>query len=231
MRKVGPRSILAPLALAVALLGVGAPAEAGFLVNGDFSQGLTGWTTTPADSVSVVNQVAILSESTTATEVDLFQDFTIPTGATTLTFTLASLTTEPASSSNFPDAFGASLLKPTTLESLVPTVNTSTDSFYTRDLVDGVTQGLAAPGVTLSPSPTSLPLNFTVDVSSLGGKDTRILFRLIGGGDSFAATVGVTNVSVTGAIVPEPGSLVLLCSGFVTLVAYAWNRRSTTNAT
>ena len=114
MCRTGRRSTLVPFVLTIVLLGANAPAEAG-IINGDFSNGLTGWTTTPSGSVSVVNQQAVLFESTTATEVDLYQNFTIPNNATMLFFTLGSLTTEPPSSINFPDAFGASLLDPVSL--------------------------------------------------------------------------------------------------------------------
>src|SRR5262245_20632751 len=63
-------------ALVVGLLVGIAPAR-GSLINGDFSQGLTGWTADPAASVSVVSGMAVLSESDDplVTEVDLFQDF------------------------------------------------------------------------------------------------------------------------------------------------------------
>jgi hypothetical protein len=226
MRLLDCRPILAPLILGIGLLIGGSSAHAGPLINGDFSSGLTGWTTDPADSVSVLNGQAVISESLFATEVLLYQDFTIPTGVPTLTFTLVFLTDEPAGAF-FPDGFGVSLLNPTTLASLVPTVDSNTDSFYTRDLVQGTDQGQAAAGVTLSPSPTSIPLTVTLDISSLGGQEARILFRLIGGGDAFDASVTIDNVSVGTNVVPvpEPGSLTLAVIGIGGLIGHRRHQR------
>ncbi|WP_435009572.1 PEP-CTERM sorting domain-containing protein [Tundrisphaera lichenicola] len=189
--------------------------QAGLLVNGDFSSGLAGWTVTVSDSVSVIGGVAVLSESPTVSEVTLYQDFMIPVGLQTLSFELIGVGTED----DFPPSgFGASLLDPGTLASLVTTVDAFTDSFYTRDLDSSTTQGMAALGVSVSPSGDSLPVKISVDVSALGGEMARILFRLVGGGSLSESSVSVDNV-YAGAnfAVPEPSSLALLSVGLIGL--------------
>lgn len=199
------------------------------IINGDFSAGLTGWTVSDSTYVNVVAGQAVMSENPLDTEVLLYQDFTIPTGATALKFTLVTLTTEP-DIGFLPDGFGAALLDPVGLTSLVPTVDAFTDSFYIRDLVDGVTEGEAASGVGVSPSASSLPLTITLDISGIAsGTNARILFRLIGGGVSFNASVTLDNVGTSGGspppgAVPEPASVALGLAGLAVALPYARHR-------
>jgi hypothetical protein len=196
------------------------PARAGSLINGDFSQGLTGWTVSDPALVSVVNGQAVINESATALEVDLSQTFTVPSGALSLSFTLVTVVTED--DGNPPNAFGASLLNPNTLLPVVPTVDASTDSFYTRDLVTGVTQGQAASGVTVSPTPDALPLLITVNLpSALIGQDVTILFRLLSGGTDAGSSVTLDNVLVAAnGAVPEPTGVLLFGLGSSFLVVW-----------
>jgi hypothetical protein len=217
------------LVLLIALLGLSASsAQAGSLINGDFSQGLTGWTVSDPTLVSVINGQAVISESPTDQEVDLYQTFTIPTGATRLSFTLVSLVGEADGIPN--NAFGAALLNPNTLLSVVPTVDSNTDSFYIRDLVPGVTQGEAAFGVTVSPTPDALPLLITLDLpSSLIGQDVTILFRVLSGGTDAGSSVTLDNVQVaTSSAVPEPSSLILLGLGSSLVVLWHSRQRDPT---
>jgi len=200
-----------------------------------FSNGLTGWNlpdngvTTQGDpgTVTLSGSQAIITESVFAAETDLTRTFTIPTAATFLQFTLVSVAPDSTLADNlanryFPDAFGASLLNPNTLLPLVPTVNPTTDSFYTRDVVDGVTQGQAASGVTALSAAGALAV-VSVDISSLGlaGQPAEVLFRLTGGTDpSSSTTVTLSDVTVTGAIaVPEPSTFLLACLGMVCLAS------------
>jgi hypothetical protein len=125
------------------------------------------------------------------------------------------------SAQGLPDAFGASLLNPDTASPLVPTVYPmTTDSFYIRDVVDGVTQGLAAPGVTVSSAPGALAL-VSVDISSLlAGQTAEIFFRLVGGTDPSSSSTMLSDVTVTGAIaVPEPSTFLLAYLGMVCLAS------------
>ncbi|WP_165233705.1 PEP-CTERM sorting domain-containing protein [Aquisphaera insulae] len=202
-----PRTLLRQsFLLGCILLAVPSFVSAGSLVNGDFSAGLSGWTVT-GDSVSVVGGEAVIQESSVLPEATLYQDFTISAGAKTLSFVLVRVGEEDG----FPPAgFGVSLLDVGTGLSLVPTVDAFTDSFYTRDLTTGTAEGLAATGVTVSPSAGALPLTITVDISGLEGKDARILFRVFGGGSTSDASATIDDVRVGGAnAVPEPGTLSL----------------------
>jgi len=207
---------------------MGLPARAGQILG--FPNGLTGWSTAgDSGTVTASGGLATIAESTFALETDLFVSFTVPTGAQSLQFTLNSVFADSTVADNnangyLPDAFGASLLNPNTLASLVPTVDPTTDSFYTRDVVDGVTQGLAANGVTVSSPPGSLAL-ISVDLSSLGldGQTAQVFFRLIGGTDpSSSSTVTLSNVIVNtaGSAVPEPGTFMLASLAILCCVGY-----------
>jgi hypothetical protein len=196
-----------------------------------FPNGLTGWSTAgDSGTVTAAGGLANIAESTFAAETDLFLIFNVPSGAKSLQFTLNSVAPDSTVAENnangyLPDAFGASLLNPSTGASLVPTVDPSTDSFYTRDVVDGVAQGQSATGVTVTTPPGVLSL-VSVDLSSLnlGGQSAEILFRLVGGTDpASSSTVTLSNVIVIGgAAVPEPGTFVLGLLGCLFSGGYCW---------
>jgi len=234
MRFPGFRSNVIPLLALLILFAPAVPARADLIVNGDFTKGLTGWSVSDPSLVSVVNGHAVISESSSASEVDLSQTFTIPTGgATTLSFSLLGLTGDPG---NPFAAFGASLLVPNTLTSLVSTVNSFTDSFYTQDVGS---PGLAASGVTPNPPSGPLPLLITVDISSLAaGTQATILFRLISGQN--LVDQGSTNASVTlddvtapttagpgpgPNSVPEPSTAIIVALSAISLIGYYGARR------
>jgi hypothetical protein len=218
-----------PLLGIMGLVMAGSPARADLVLG--FPNGLTDWNTpdsaTPTQgdpgTVTASGGQATIAESVFASETDLTRVFTVPTGALTLQFTLVSLfadTTlaEKIANGYLPDAFGASLLDPTGSTSLVPTVDSLTDSFYTRDVVDGVTQGQAAIGVTVSPVSGS-PALVSVDISTLAaGQQAEILFRLIGGTDpSSSSTVTLSDVKVltNAGQIPEPSSFILASLGIL----------------
>jgi len=217
----------------LAVLTMELPARAGQILG--FPNGLSGWSTAgDAGTVTASGSLATIAESTFAAETDLFLNFTVPTGAQSLQFTLNSVSADSTVADNnangyAPDAFGASLLNPNTLASLVPTVDQFTDSFYTRDVVDGVTQGLAANGVTVTSPPGSLAL-ITLDLSSLSldGQSAEILFRLIGGTDpSSSSSVTISNVIVNtaGSAVPEPASIISGLTGMLIVAGVVGVRR------
>jgi hypothetical protein len=226
MRITVSKPLVFSAVLAIGLLGASPTTRAGSLINGNFTQGadgLFGWNVDPPGSVTVSASNATLHESASASEVDLLQNFTLPTDAVSLSFTLVNWHGENPQGF-LPDAFGASLLNPSTLAPLVPTVDSSTDSFYIRDLDPSVPQGEAAPGVTVSPSPSALPLLVTVDLSAVAGQDAQVLFRLIGGGPTpDEASVTLTNVFITTSgpsPVPEPSSLALAALSIVPIASY-----------
>ena len=218
-RNASIRSV--PFIALLSLFTAGSSAR-GDLVLG-FPNGLVGWNlpdngfTTPGDpgTVTASGGTATIAESVFASETDLTMAFTVPTGARTLRFTLVSVSPDSTLAGNaangyFPDAFGASLLDPNTGLPLVATVGGS-DSFYTRDVVDGVTQGLAATGAGVSPL-SGMPALVSLDLSSLlAGQQAEILFRLIGGTDPLSSsTVTLSDVDViTASGVPEPSTLLL----------------------
>jgi hypothetical protein len=214
-------------------LATAAPARADLVLG--FPLGLAGWSTAgDAGTVMASGGLATITESTNAPETDLFLTFTVPTGAKSLQFTLNAVSGDSTVADNsangyLPDAFGASLLNPNTMSSVVPTVDLTTDSFYTRDIVQGVTSGSTAMGVTVSSSAGTLGV-VSVDLSTLGldGQSTEVLFRLVGGTDpSSSSTVTISNVIVIAGqpVVPEPASVFSLATGAL-LVAGGFAMRS-----
>jgi hypothetical protein len=228
-------SILAVLVV-LGLFLVAAPVRADEVLG--FPNGLAGWTTPDSSppamgdpgTVTAAGGLATIAESTQASETDLFLNFTVPSGAQSLQFTLNSVAPDSTVAINnangyLPDAFGTSLLNPSSGASLVPTVDPSTDSFYTRDVVDGVTQGQAATGVTVT-TPAGVLALVSVDLSSLNlsGQPAEVFFRLIGGTDpASSSTVTISNVIVIGgAAVPEPSTLVLGLLGCLFSGGFCW---------
>ncbi len=239
-RNASIRSV--PFIALLSLFTAGSSAR-GDLVLG-FPNGLVGWNlpdngfTTPGDpgTVTASGGTATIAESVFASETDLTMAFTVPTGARTLRFTLVSVSPDSTLAGNaangyFPDAFGASLLDPNTGLPLVATVGGS-DSFYTRDVVDGVTQGLAATGAGVSPL-SGMPALVSLDLSSLlAGQQAEILFRLIGGTDPLSSsTVTLSDVNViTASGVPEPSTLLLGGLGILAWLGYVRRVRGRSNA-
>ncbi len=194
------------LALPILLVGLLTQCgHAGGLSNGDFSSGSTGWNVSDANYVSFVGGEAVMSEHLLDNEVLLWQQFTLSPNAMTLSLDLISLVTE-ADGGFLPDALNISLLDPLTMTSLVPTVNSVSDAYYTRDLVNGIVEGVAASGVTVLPSSSSLPLTVALDVSALSSQDVRLQFKLIGGGVDYSSSLTLDNVR---EVVPEPSSWLL----------------------
>jgi hypothetical protein len=187
---------------------------AGVLVNGDFSQGATGWTV--VGDVDFTGDQAKLLESTTTTV--LSQEFTISQGTSWLEIELRALTTEPVGVFNFmPDFLTFSLLNPSSLDSLVDVVPSTSTNFYIRDLVDTFVAGESARGVTISGA--SLPFTIRLDLSSLTATqsvDALLQFELVGGGDFNDASYTIDNIllSSSPSVVPEPGSMAIW-GGFV----------------
>jgi hypothetical protein len=239
MRSRGLLTLCVPLSALLCLFSAGS-ACGGELILG-FPNGLAGWSTSgDSGTVTASNGQATLAESVFTAETDLFLSFSVPTGAQSLQFTLVSLLADSSLDANnangyLPDAFGASVLDPNHPgTSLVPTVNSTTDSFYIRDVVDGVTQGQAASEVTVSPV-SGTPALISVDISPLtAGQQAEILFRLIGGTDpSSSSTVTLSDVKVVtsaGPSVPEPSSFILAGLGLLGGLSYSlcasWGRRN-----
>jgi hypothetical protein len=235
-----PWGKLLPFAVVVSLGATACPpaARGAFIVIGDFSNGLDGWTpndssavtvTTPANSVAFVT----LGVSPTLPETDLDLNYLFPSKAKKLSFEITGLTTDPFESGVTPNAFNATILDGTG-NPVLSTVDPSTDAYYIRDLTDGVTHGQAIPSVTFSPSDgTTFPFTVTVDVSSLVGQTDLIRFRLLGSSDPTLTNSSVSLADVTiqtndsgggggGSAVPEPATVVLAGVGVLCLASQGW---------
>ena len=133
-----------------------ASAPLGPLVDGQFNQGaddLAGWSTSDPHYVTVNSaSQAVIAESPTDMEVDLYQDFMLPQGAKSLSFTLDSFTFGTTRSRPVPPPT-PSVSPCSTLQTLNPLVSTATvdshtDSYFIEDVVPGATAE-ATSGVTV----------------------------------------------------------------------------------
>ena len=244
MRLCRSRPFVIALFALLVPLGMDSTARADLVLG--FPNGLTGWST-PNDgsafgdpgTVTSSGGLTTIGESAFASETDIFITFVVPTGASSLQFTLNSVfadsTVANNQANNFPpDAFGASLIDPITGGSLVPTAtgDKTTDSYYIRDIVD--TGGGAIPAgvfntqiVAESPSDGTLPVVVSLDLSSAGldGQTAEVLFRLSGGDDQSTSSVTISNVIViAGGAVPEPASIVLACTALVIVAGFVGAR-------
>lgn len=188
----------------------------GQVTNGDFSAGLTGWST--SGPVSDGGGFALLTEDPTFWQTSLTQQIVVPPETLSLSFEYELLST-PDGTSGYPvpDWFTASLLDPSTN---APILNTSgvTDYFYQ-----------ARGGYPdFDPSIVSLLGNrVTLDLSSVAaGTDALLAFDLWGGDDGFATSVAIDNVEFT--VVPLPGAVLL---GTVGLALADYLRRRDRKAT
>jgi len=204
------RMTVAGLLVTITLLGSRSKAEMAL----GFSSGLAGWSVSDSSLVSVTNGVATIAESPTSQETSLYLDFVIPNDALNLSFVLNQVNPDQ-DTLNPPDAFGVALLNPGTGFSIVSTIDATTDSYYIRDVLEGITSGQAAAGVTTLPTSDALPLLVSVDLAGLQGQTARIYFRLLAGGDNSNASVELSDVIVhtTSAAVPEPGAFTLAVIG------------------
>jgi hypothetical protein len=187
------------------------PAPTTSLVNGGFDQGsdnLQGWVVSDPNQVTVNAQhQAVITESRSAIEVDLSQDFLIPTTAKTLTFTLDGSTNDSHVGSGVtPDAFGVALLDPRTLQPLGSVVDGVTDSYYIQDLAPRVSGGMTGSLVSVSAPNAGAARNVAVNVAGLGGQSVRLLFRFIAGSDAsqLGGSVTVSDVTLGDAPLPPP---------------------------
>jgi hypothetical protein len=198
------------------------------LVNGDFSQALSGWTVSDPQFVTVnADNQAVLAENPGEQEVYLYQDFVIPTGSRILTFLLDGMTFDdlPALDAA-PDAFGVALLNPLTLTPLAARVDAFTDAFFIGDLAPNA-PGESSADLTITAGPAPGSLRFTLDVEDFGGLPVRLFFRLLGGSDPsrIGGSVTLSNVLVsaitdpvvtdfTGTTTVEEGGLATLAVHF-----------------
>jgi hypothetical protein len=188
------------LSVGVLVLSLSAQGSASVVVNGDFSSGLTGWTST--GPVSDGGGFAVLFDDLSSFQATLEQQIVIPAGAQSLKFTYnLGYTPDGTSGSPLPDAFTASLLD--LFNNPILSTTGFTDYFY-HDL-DGI--------IDYDPSIVSKSAGtVTLDLSSVpGGTTVRIVFDLYTGDDGRTTQANVDDVVVDAgsSTVPEPASVVV----------------------
>ncbi len=193
------------LALCAAIAPVSANAV---LVNGDFSAGLTGWTSlTDNGTVTTVGGEGILETGTGTSlfSAELVQGddgsfgfataLSLPADIVALefdaTFTDLGAEAEDAAPGLFVDALDVSVFD---------SLDFSLDLIFTDVLT------------ALSPGPDSISLN----VSSLAGRDVAVFFTLRDEIDNRNSRVAIDNVQFVAAVpAPAPGTVVLLTAGLL----------------
>ncbi len=205
---------------ALALIGFQAPAtSAGVITNGDFSSAgiapdpFAGWSTDTDVSgfIAPVDGGGVASFTITAfsdAPVHLFQKFSLPIDATTLSFELLLSSVDGGTSDGFfPDSFQASLFRASDFQAQFPIDVDFLPAFYAIDAdgSDFLSSGVSTEDLTAGWK------RVTLDVISLAADDYFIDFLLLGDDDSRTTTVLLDNVMVarSGNVVPEPASVVV----------------------
>jgi hypothetical protein len=165
------------------------------LENGDFSDGLNGWTA--GGNVTDGGGYALFEVEGGSDQSSLSQKFILPTLALELSFEVEMSGDSTEDGMILSDMFAASLLNPDTLEPLI--YNPGHDEFYRWE---NIGTGYVVTVATVSGSTVSL------DVSGLAGQDVLLSFDLRGSDDGKLTSVGVDNVSVS-SVIPAPGALML----------------------
>lgn len=183
------------------------------IVNGDFSAGLTGWTTEfvgqPAGgrpgSVNALSGFAQLTENESFLTT-LQQSFLVPANPQTIEIDIVSLGLE-APDGGVPDAFEISLLD-AVQNSLVPTHRTGATSFFNANPGTAPTfgAGVSFDGTTV-----------TLDISGLTpGSSATLIFDLVGNPAGTSSVAAVDNVRITPyTVLSETFTAVALAGPFV----------------
>jgi PEP-CTERM motif-containing protein len=192
------------------------------------------WTVNDVSTVQLTPTTATIGENQTnllIPSVDLSQSFSIPAGATTLTFSILNLSLDPIPASGITPPFFTADLLDASNNSLVPAIPLSTD-YYARDLTSLINEGAGA-RVTVTPANSlTTPITVTLDISSIPVNTVAdLVFSVFPNGDgaSTNASVEISDVTVNGTIVsttPEPGSIVLLSMGVIGIAGHLWRKRA-----
>ena len=171
--------------------------------NGYFSDGLNGWT---VEWGYVVNpsDYALFAEHPIDISSTLNQEFTIPSLAQVLSFEVLMSDTPGGDSysSEWPDAFTASLLDPITNDPLVAN-DGFTDFFYIDNsgIIDTVADFTGR--------------KVSLDVSGFAGSDAYLVFDLWMSYDGRQTIVQLDDVEIS--VIPAPGALLLSLIGIGSL--------------
>lgn len=164
----------------------------GGIVNGDFSDGLNGWTVSVAGSGGVPGSISELSEQAQFLEgdsflVELSQSFVMPGTALTLTFDLFQVPGFELLSTSIPDAFEVSLLDAGS-QSVVPTWAPFATSYFNLQETGAVNLG---------PSTTFDGTEVTLDLTAVpAGTPVVLIFTLIGGDGDVGSGVTIDDVVI-----------------------------------
>ena len=187
--------------------------SAGPIVNGDFGNSLTGWTTEVSspgstDGAAVPGAVNALGGFAQLWEHDSFltslqQTFTVPPSPQTISFDVVALGLESAAG-GIPDAFEASLLDDAG-RSLVPAFRPEATSFFNvaADDVEGAdgndgSYGKYEAGVSWDGR------RVTLDIASLEpGTRATLVFDLLGNPPGYGSVVGIDNVRIEPDTLPR----------------------------
>ena len=191
MMKIYSYSILAVLVTAgISLAGPS-------LTNGNFSDGLNGWTIEEGPVYSYSEQ-ALLEENGYPYVTSMSQSFTLHGAAETLSFDIDMNTMQGTTgSSQYSDAFAAYLLDPVDYSPLIS--NPGFSEFYYLE-----NNGFEETVGTVSGNTVEL------DVTSIAGQDVYLAFDLYSEDDGLITSVFIDNVMVAPAAIPAPAAL-LLC--------------------
>ena len=188
------------LALAILALSAGAGA-APVIVNGDFATGtLDGWSW--GGPVSVVDQAAYLQE-VTLSNTQLSQTFTIPSGATKLTFDFAFDSTPAGDGQDGPEEFFAYLLDPANSQPILHIPGYQEFLYVTRTGFRDYDPAI----LTLTDLGGALPwVRANLSFASLSPpRNARLVLSLSSwGDDGFDTRLAVDNVAVA-TPTPHPG--------------------------
>jgi hypothetical protein len=179
--------------LLFAALWLSAEAQAQGIVNGDFGDGLNGWTVTESGGSADPGSVAVVDSQAELREGDSFlvtlsQTFLVPEDAAKLTFTLALAPGFDPDDAFLPDAFEASLLD-AQRRSLVPAWSPLATSFLNVQQDGAIYLGSSA---SLSGAIGTLDLR-----PILPGTAVTLAFSLVGGDGDTGSGVSVDSVVLT----------------------------------
>jgi hypothetical protein len=169
------------------------------LTNGDFSDGLNGWTYTGAMSNS--GDSAFFNEDVPESTSNLSQNFIIPDGAQSLSFERTMISSSGGTPSS--DTFTVSILDADTQAPLASyqghTYFYLLDDFGIEEIADSA----------------SLTDNkVTLDVSPFANKNALLSFNFLNTDDGRSTYVILDNVEISGiSVVPAPGAFLLCAIG------------------